>query len=332
MKKTDISLPQGVKDILPEDAETIRAVEEIILSTFNRRGFRRIVPPPVEYLDVLSRGLGPDLRDRVFTFIEPSTGRVVALTPDITPQVARVVATRMRDIPLPLKLCYNRSVLRLKGSGGGSFKEILQIGAEYLTEEHSPDGDAEIITTAIEILKTLGLREFTIDIGNPGFVRSLIERLPIDKKVRKSIRDAVALKDVSALESILSGMEGTLDEGTRELILLIPTLFGDKEVVKRALSLVPEGETRESLVNLISVIEVLQEQGYKKHITVDLGEVRGFDYYTGIIFEAFAHGAGKAILTGGRYDTLMAQYDYPCSAIGFAFDMEQLVTALEQRN
>ncbi|MCP3678440.1 MAG: ATP phosphoribosyltransferase regulatory subunit, partial [Deltaproteobacteria bacterium] len=97
LKNNAISLPQGVKDILPEEAETIGGAEEVILSTFKVRGFNRIITPLVEYTDVLSRGVGPELRDKVFTFTEPSTGRGVAITPDITPQIARVVATRMRD-------------------------------------------------------------------------------------------------------------------------------------------------------------------------------------------------------------------------------------------
>ena len=331
LKKNTISLPQGVKDILPEEAETIGGAEEIILSTFKVRGFNRIITPLVEYTDVLSRGVGPELRDKVFTFTEPSTGRGVAITPDITPQVARVVATRMRDVPLPLKLCYNRGVLRLKESGGNAFREILQIGAEYLTEGQSAQVDAEMITTAIEILKALGLSDFTIDIGNTGFVRTIIEALPVGSEEKSSIKEAIALKDISALEGILAHLKGEIDETTHDLILLIPTLFGDDKVVKEALSMVTDGETRETLTNLASVIETLRKQGYGDNITVDLGEVRGFDYYTGIMFEAFAHGVGKAILTGGRYDTLMAQYGYPCSAIGFAFDMENLVTAMEKR-
>ncbi|MFQ5329590.1 MAG: ATP phosphoribosyltransferase regulatory subunit [Thermodesulfobacteriota bacterium] len=331
----NISLPQGVKDILPDEAEIVGGAEEIILSTFKARGFNRIMTPLVEYTDVLALGMGPELRDRVFTFTEPATGRGVAITPDITPQIARVVATRMRDAPLPLKLCYNRGVLRLQESGGNAFREILQIGAEYLTDGQSPqvdvDANAEMITTAIEILKALGLTDFTIDIGNTGFVRAIIEGLPVDSEEKTAIREAIALKDISTLEGVLARLKGEIDEAMHDLILLIPTLFGDDRVVQEALSMVPNGETRESLTNLAAVTEALRKKGYGDNITVDLGEVRGFDYYTGIIFEAFAHGVGKAILSGGRYDTLMAQYGYPCSAIGFAFDVENLVTAMEQR-
>jgi len=327
----DISLPQGVRDILPEEAEIVGNAEKTILATFDKHGFHRFIPPLVEYTDVLSRGVGPDLRDKVFTFTEPATGRGVAISPDITPQVARVIATRMRDVPLPLKLCYNKNVLRIKKSEGGAFREILQIGAEYLTGEGSTESDVEIITTAIEILKALDMDDFTIDIGTTRFVRTIIEQLSVDDNEKERIRDAIALKDVTALEKIVAACGKEIGKEAGALLLRIPTLFGDNRVVDEALTCVSGGEPRAALEQLGGVVEALRGKGYGKHLTIDLGEVRCFDYYTGVIFEAFAHGVGKAILSGGRYDTLMAHYGYPCSAIGFAFDMENLVNAIEKR-
>lgn len=330
LKGKNISLPSGAKDILPDEAEKIGLAEEVILSTFKRRGFKRVIPPLVEYIDALSLGMGSDLKDKVFKFIEPSTGRVVAISPDITPQVARVVATRMRDISLPLKLCYNRSVLRLQDTRSGICKEVLQIGAEYLTETQSPQTDAEIITVAIEALRALGLKDFKIDIGDVGFVKGVIDNLSMKDTTRKRLKDAIAVKDVSELERLLSELGGKLKKDTRELIMSIPGLFGTEEVVYRALDMASAGVTREKLDNLISVLDIINKKGLKGFITIDLGEVRGFDYYTGIIFEGFAHGVGKAILNGGRYDNLMAKYGYNCSATGFAFDIENLVNAMDR--
>ncbi|MEE8185253.1 MAG: ATP phosphoribosyltransferase regulatory subunit [Thermodesulfobacteriota bacterium] len=329
LKGKNISLPQGAKDILPDEAEKIGLAEEIILSTFKRCGFKRIILPLVEYIDVLSLGMGSDLKEKVFKFIEPSTGRVVAISPDITPQVARVVATRMRDIPLPLKLCYNRSVLRLQDTSSGKSKEVLQIGAEYLTEKQTFQRDAEIIIVAIEALKALGLKDFKIDIGDVSFVRGIIDNLSIDEMERKRVKDAIALKDVSALERLLSKLGGKLKKNTRELIMSIPGFFGTEDVVHRAMDMAPAGLTKDALKNLISVLDIIDKKGLKDFITIDLGEIRGFDYYTGIIFEGFAHGVGKAILNGGRYDNLMAKYAYNCSATGFAFDIENLVIAMD---
>jgi ATP phosphoribosyltransferase regulatory subunit len=111
----------------------------------------------------------------------------------------------------------------------------------------------------------------------------------------------------------------------------IPGLFGTEDVVQKAIDMTSAGVTKDTLDNLISVLDIINKKGLKGFITIDLGEVRGFDYYTGIIFEGFAHGVGKAILNGGRYDNLMAKYGYNCSATGFAFDIENLVNAMNKR-
>jgi len=160
-----ISLPQGVRDILPEETGNIGAVESGILSVFERHGFKRVITPLLEYVDVLLLGVGENLKDRVLKFIDPSTGRVVAIRPDITPQIARVVATRMRDYPLPLKLCYSANVIRYAEPRRAKMSEVLQVGAECITGESSPKADAEMILMAIEALKKAGLKDFKIDIG-----------------------------------------------------------------------------------------------------------------------------------------------------------------------
>jgi len=124
MKPLNISLPPGVKDSLPDEASTIENIEKTILSVMEQCGFQRVITPFLEYLDVLSIGLGADLRDKVFKFIDPATGKIVAIRPDITPQIARVVATRMRDYKLPLRICYNEKIFRYQEPRSGRPREI----------------------------------------------------------------------------------------------------------------------------------------------------------------------------------------------------------------
>jgi ATP phosphoribosyltransferase regulatory subunit len=126
-----ISLPQGVRDILPEEAEKICEVESAILGVFSSYGFKRVITPLLEYVDVLGLGMGPGLKEKVFKFIDPSTGRLMALRPDITPQIARMAATRMRDYPLPQKLCYNENVLRNLEPRGGKTREVEKPGKSF---------------------------------------------------------------------------------------------------------------------------------------------------------------------------------------------------------
>ncbi|MBI3399294.1 MAG: ATP phosphoribosyltransferase regulatory subunit [Deltaproteobacteria bacterium] len=324
----NISLPPGVKDSLPDEASKIENIEKTILSVMERGGFKRVITPFLEYLDVLSIGLGADLRDKVFKFIDPATGRVVAIRPDITPQIARVIATRMRDYKLPLKVCYNEKIFRYQEPRSGRPREIQQIGAELITKKSSPDADAEIIIIAIDSLKGLRLKDFKIDIGDAGFVKGILESLTLHNEEKAAIKDAIALKDGSALEAILNSLSNKLSDKDKKAIKLIPSLFGGEEILEKALSIALNRQTKTAIENLSRILKILSTKGFKKFITLDLAEMRGFDYYTGIIFEGFARGIGKAIMTGGRYDSLMQKYDYPYAAIGFAFDVENVIAAM----
>lgn len=324
-----ISLPQGVRDILPDEAERIGAVESGILSVFSRYGFRKVITPLLEYADVLSIGAGADLLESVIKFIDPPTGRVIAIRPDITPQIARVAATRMRAHALPLKLCYNESVVRYQDARDGRKREVLQIGAEYISSEASPEDDARMIIMAIEALKSVGLKDFKIDIGDVGFLKKVLES-HFDEGSRKAVQGLLEKKDTSGLEALLRGT-GSIGAGDKELLMNLTNFYGEEEVIEKAASLTKDPSALASLDYLRSVVEAIASKGLKDWITIDLGEVRGFDYYTGIIFEGFAPGIGKPILSGGRYDSLLEKYGYPCRATGFAFDVEQLSSGLESR-
>lgn len=328
MATPTISLPQGVRDILPIEAAKIGAAETGILSVFERYGFMKIMTPLLEYVDVLSLGMGANLKDRVLKFIDPSTGRVVAIRPDITPQIARVAATRMRDHGLPLKLCYNESVLRYQEPRDGKSREVLQIGAEYISEKASAAIDAEMIIISIEALEAIGLRDFKIDIGDVGFLRAVLDKLPVNEASRKEIKDAIAIKDTSGLGSALDGL--SIPDRDRKLLLNLTTFYGEEEVLEKAASFSKDEDSLMALEYLREVVDTISKKGLKDRVTIDLGEVRGFDYYTGIIFEGFASGIGKPILSGGRYDTLLGRYGFNAAATGFAFDVENITAALER--
>ena len=139
-----LSLPQGVKDYIPEKAEELRRIEEGLLEEFSRWGYRKVITPLFEYLEPLSVGLGDDLKNKVMKFVDPSTGDIVALRPDITPQIARIVSTQLIDTTSSLRLCYNGRVVRFEEKGSGKEREIFQVGCE-LIGLHSAEADAEII-------------------------------------------------------------------------------------------------------------------------------------------------------------------------------------------
>jgi len=330
-EKAAITLPQGVRDILPDEARKIGSVESALLATFDRYGFEKVVTPLLEYVDVLSLGMGEVLKDRVLKFIDPASGRVVAIRPDITPQIARVVATRMRDCPLPLKLCYNENVLRYQETQDGRSREVLQIGAEYITAEASAEADAEMIVMAIESLTKVGLKDFKIDIGDVGFLRNVLSMLDVSDQERALVKGALAIKDTSGLERILDSLSTPVSGPDRKLLLNLTTFYGEEEVIAKARSFTTAPATTAALDNLQRIVEIIGSKGFGDLVTIDLGEIRGFDYYTGIIFEGFASGIGKPILGGGRYDTLLERYGFKAAATGFAFDVENIVAAMDRK-
>jgi ATP phosphoribosyltransferase regulatory subunit len=323
-----ISLPHGVRDILPGEARSIARLERAILEVFDNYDFQRVMTPLLEYVDILSLGMGQELKDKVFKFMDPASGRVVAIRPDITPQIARLVATRMRDMALPLKLYYRENVLRYQERGKGGPAEILQIGAEYISEAPTPAIDAEIITIAIEALKNAGIKDFRVDIGDVGFVRKILDGLDVDANERKLIKDAVAKKDNSGLENLLSTLDNKVSSEDKDMLLSLTTLYGEAEVIDKATKIAARAGASDNLTYLTEVLSIINKNGLQEFITIDLGEVRGFDYYTGIIFEGFSCNVGKPILSGGRYDNLTGSYGFKASATGFAFNVDNIVSAI----
>ncbi len=324
---TEAMLPKGVKDFLPVKATKIDFLKSSILKIFSQWGFRPVIPPSLEFLHDLERGLGAGLREKTFRFDDRQSGKLVAFPPDITPQVARIVATRMREMPLPLRLCYSGRVLRHTEMQAGKDREIFQAGVELIGLD-SPEADAEMIAMAIECLKALGAQEFTIDIGQVEFFRGVMENLPITGDRATQIQAAIARKDNSGLKTLLSDL--TLSEQVRNEILALPRLFGGREVLRKAGEVVTNDRSRKALTNLQKVLEILEVYGVENHVTFDLGELRGLDYYTGVTFQGFLSGFGRAVCFGGRYDNLTASYGYPAPATGFAFNLLNLLFALDK--
>lgn len=319
-------LPRGVKDFLPAKAAKISFLTETALELFRRWGFRPVIPPTLEYLDVLERGMGHTLRDKTFRFDDRQDGKLIAFSPDMTPQVARIVATRMHEMPLPLRLCYSGRVLRHAEQQSGKDREIFQAGVELIGLE-SPEADAEMIAMAIECLKAFGATTFTIDIGQVEFFRGVMAQLDLPEADLRALQALIARKEMTGLTRLLDTL--ALPASVRAEVLVLPRLFGGREVLEQAATTVHNERSCQALANLRQVLAVLETYGLEEHVTFDLGELRGLDYHSGITFQGFLPGLGRAVCQGGRYDHLTARYGYPAAATGFAFDLLNLLTALD---
>jgi ATP phosphoribosyltransferase regulatory subunit len=321
-------LPKGVTDFLPEQAGAIEFIECTVSRIFELWGFQRIIPPLLEYQDVMTIGLGKDLLDKTFRFDDRQTGRLLAIPSDITPQVARIVATRMRGMPLPHRLHYSGRVLRHTEIQTGRSREIFQSGVELIGLD-SPEADAEMIAMAIEVLKGLGFENFKMDLGQVAFYRGIMDASGLSPSAKSQLREAIGKKDLSAVRSILE-QETVSAEAVAEISAL-PRLFGGLEVLEEASLVVRNECSRRALDNLVQVVDILRIHGVGEYLTVDLGEIRGLDYHTGVSFEGFVGGVGQAVCGGGRYDGLMARYGFDAPATGFAFNVLALLHALEKR-
>lgn len=324
----DAALPKGVTDFLPEQADKIGYIEEKIRRVFELWGFRRIITPLLEFQDVLAAGMGDDLKEKTFRFDDRHSGRLLAVPPDITPQVARIEAMRMAGYPLPHRLYYNGRVLRHAELQSGRSREIFQAGVELIGLE-SPEADAEMVAMAVEIMQDLGFASFTVDLGHVGFFRGIMAAADLSAESARQLQGAIAKKDASAVTQLLALEQIT--ESARQEIAALPRLFGGCEVLAEARRVVRNERSLQALDNLAQVVDILAIHGLADYLTIDLGEIRGLHYHTGVTFEGFVSGLGEPVCGGGRYDDLMARYGRPAPATGFAFNTLALLKGLERQ-
>ncbi len=328
-EKSSSLLPKGMAVLLPEAAARQRAIERTALTVFKLWGYREVIPPLFEYLDILSKTLEPELVEKSYKFVDRSNGRVMILRPDVTPQIARMVALLMADQPKPIRLCYSANVFRYEQEHAGREREILQIGGELVGPQDA-ESDAEIIALVVEILKQLGLSHFRIAIGQIGFFKALLQEMGVPEPEHLQVQKALAGRNSARLNQILEGL-GLQRREVHKIVGLLE-LFGQEEVFDRARQLVqfsPVSSCLSALARLEEVYALLKRYGLKDRILIDLSEVRGFGYYSGMVFEVFTEGVGYELGGGGRYDHLISHFGVDIPSTGFALHVERLQRALE---
>lgn len=319
------AIPKGVRAFTPEETARRRVVAAKLLSVFQRWGFREIITPTFEYLEVFEPPTAEDAGDQIFKFVDRQTGRMLALRVDITSQVARLVATTLRQAPLPLRLSYAATVFRYHEPRAGRQREFGQIGVELVGLD-LPEADAEMIAMAVEGCQVVGLPAFQIDVGQVEVVRGLLNALRPSAELRRPLVSAIRRKDALELDLLLTEVQA--DPRLLEAIQALPTLYGRREILDQAARLAFPPASRAALANLAEVVSILENYGLADHVILDLAETHDFEYYSGVVFGAFARGLGYQLASGGRYDHLIGQFGYPCPATGFCFDLERVLAAL----
>jgi ATP phosphoribosyltransferase regulatory subunit len=322
-------LPSGMRDLLPEEAALRRALGRALLDRFALFGYAPVAPPPFEFADVLERGLGALDPTEVLRFVEPESGEIAALRPDMTPQIARMIATRLADRPPPLRLAYEGTVLRRRGGRARPRRQIPQAGVE-LAGAPGLAGDLEVLEVLASALEGAGLATFTIDLSDSGIVRGLLEDAP--EPARAAIFAALARRDEAALVEAarVHGTDG--DRLVRLLRLELATMSfrgtGAADAVEQARRVVVGTPATLAVDRLGVLVARATERGLGPRLSLDFCEVRGFAYYTSTLFHVYAPGPGYAVAAGGRYDDLLARFGAPMPAVGFAVDLDALSAAL----
>ncbi len=318
-------VPDGVEDCLPAECRIKKNIESELRNGFIVSGYEEIETPAYEFIDVFQSGVGSYMQESMIKFVD-SRGRILVLRPDITVPIARVAATKM--LPGVKRLFYIQNSFASAEPSIGNAGEFTQAGVELIGDERF-QADAEVISLAIKSLKLAGLVEFTIDLGQVAFFKSLIGGLGLDEEQTERLRHAVDSKDAMAINNIAQqfGITGRL----KEQISKLPDLFGGYEVFDKALELSGDPGCRDAVENLRSVYLLLSELGFEDYISVDFGILHDIAYYSGIVFRGITPGIGFPVASGGRYDGLLSKFGAPAPATGFSLGIKRVMIAMERQ-
>lgn len=323
-----MNIPEGLNDLLPEEVLKRRFLENGISQVFKEWGYQEIITPTFEFYDILAKGAGSIVKKEMIKFFDRE-GNIIALRPEMTTPLARVTSTKMQQEPKPLRFYYISNVFRYDDLKTGNRKEFNQAGVE-LIGVNSKESDAEVIALTIECLKNSGLKNFFIDIGHIDFFNGIMESIKIKEERKQEIKRAILNKNFVLLEKILSFSD--IKDREKELILKMPTLRGREEVLEEAGKMINNKLSLSALKEIKKVYNLLRDYGLEEHILIDLGIIRDFDYYTGIIFEGYTDYLGFPVCGGGRYDNLCSKFGRDLPSTGFAIGLERLAIILEKEN
>lgn len=320
-------IPAGVQDFLPDEYYNKLLMENKAREIFDKWGYLEVEPPSFEYFDVFSEGKPSIEQEQMFKFFEPGN-RILVLRPDFTMPIARMVATKLRDERLPIRLSYVDNVYRYEELQSGKQREIAQAGIELMGIK-GVEADAEVIAIAIESIKNMGLSNFQIDIGQVEFYKGLIEECGIKGEEADRLTSLIDNKNMLALELFLNKLN--VSDNTKTFLKKLPLLYGDSSMLDEAYSIANNSKSKKAVDNLYTVYEILKDYGLSKYITFDFGMVHSINYYTGIIFKGMTSDIGYPICGGGRYDGLVSEFGYDIPATGFALGIKRILIALERQ-
>ncbi len=314
-------LPEGIEEILPPTASRLERLRRALLDLYERWGYELVIPPLIEFLDSLLTGAGDDLELQTFKLTDQLSGRMMGVRADMTPQVARIDAHLLKRAG-PARLCYLGPVLRTRADGFGGSRSPYQIGVE-LYGHRGHDSDLEVLTLMLKTLQTASVGDVHLDLGHVAIFRELTRQAGLDREQEARLFEALQRKALPEIRRDLAAWKLACGEP----LLALAELNGGPEVLDEAdsrLALTGPG-VHAALATLRQLMEALQRQWPDLPIHVDLAELRGYHYHTGVLFAAYVPGQGQAVAQGGRYDEIGQVFGRARPATGFSADLATLL-------
>lgn len=308
-------LPENIQDMLPDEAWRIEGMRRDVLELLRLSGYQLVSPPLLEYVESLLINDSADMDLRSFKLVDQLSGRTLALRADITPQVARIDAHLLNRQGVT-RLSYAGSVLHTQPSGLMRTREPLQIGAE-LYGHSGLESDLEVQRLMLQSLALLGIQGVHLDLGHVAVFRALVKGAAIEGDLEAALFSALQSKDVPSLKGLVAG----LNRDVQAALLALPELYGGVEVLQRARQVLPRS-THAALEELERAASQLQPLA--QYVGIDLAELRGYHYHSGMVFAAYHAGSHDAIAVGGRYDDVGKSFGRARAATGFSMDLRQL--------
>ena len=322
-----LEIPYGTRDFLPQEAAEKRAIEAAIAEEFQVWGYDEVVTPTIEFLDTLTLGNSSGLEPHMFKLFDKNN-RTMALRYEMTTPIARVVASRMGEDTLPHKLSYISSVFRYEQSQTGRQCEFHQAGVELIGSAKAT-ADAEVLALAVAVMQKAGLKDFKICLGQAEFINGIMQQCSLSNSQQEEIKKAIEKHDLVGLGAIVDKAE--LPENAKKMLKQLPLLHGDRSVLEKAYEMAMNEQSRRALDNLSEIYKLLEAYEVAEYITFDLGVIRDFGYYTGMVFEAYTPGLGFPLCGGGRYDHMLTDFGTALPATGFAMGIERILLSLERQ-
>ena len=320
--------PEGVRDICQEECRQKLLIQKKIRRIFHLYGFQDIETPTFEFFEVFSREVGTTPSKELYKFFDRE-GNTLVLRPDFTPSIARCAVSCFPLNMEPVRLCYAGNTFVNNSSFQGRMKEATQMGAERIGDSSS-DADAEMLAMVVNCLLETGLRDFQISVGEVNFFKALLEDAKKDDEMERKLRELISNKNNFGVEELIRGQN--LPKELENAFFQLPYLFGDAEILKKAKKLTSNQRAIRAIHRLEEIYEILKCYGYENYVTLDLGMLSKYRYYTGIIFQAYTYGTGEPIVKGGRYDNLLEHFGKAAAASGFGISIDQLMLALSRQN